>query len=109
LHWIKFFLVAVITTAEKGQETFKSILALKNEVDGKIVSLGRRAENARNLLLHLYQRPLINASSVSKMLNLTPRAANALIYDMVGLGILKEVTGFKRNRLFMFEKDMHLF
>ena len=109
LHWIKFFLLAVISTAEKGQETFKSILALKNEVDSQIVSLGRRAENARNLLLHLYQRPLIKASSVSKMLNLTPRAANALISDMVSLGILKEVTGFKRNRLFMFEKYMHLF
>lgn len=109
LHWIKFFLVAVIATAEKGQETFKSILALKNEVDGQIVLLGRKAENARNLLLHLYQSPLIKASSVSKMLDLTPRAANAIINDMVSLGILKEMTGFKRNRLFIFEKYMHLF
>lgn len=109
LHWIKFFLVAVIATAEKGQDTFKSILALKNEVDGQIVLLGRKAENARNLLLHLYQSPLIKASSVSKMLDLTPRAANAIINDMVSLGILKEMTGFKRNRLFIFEKYMHLF
>ena len=109
LHWIKFFLVAVISTAEKGQETFRNILALKNEVDGQIVSLGRRAENARNLLLHLYQRPLINANSVARLLDLTPRAANALIKDLESLGILKEMTGFKRNRLFMFEKYMHLF
>lgn len=109
LHWIKFFLVAVIATAEKGQDTFKSILALKNEVDGQIVLLGRKAENARNLLLHLYQSPLIKASSVSKMLDLTPRAANAIINDMVSLGILKEMTGFKRNRLFIFERYMHLF
>jgi hypothetical protein len=42
-----------IATAEKGQETFRKILTLKDEVDGQIVSLGRRAENARNLLLHL--------------------------------------------------------
>lgn len=109
LHWIKFFLVAVTATAEKGQETFRKILALKNEVDGQIVSLGRRAENARNLLLHLYQRPLINANSVAKLLDLTPPAANALIKDLESLGILKEMTGFKRNRLFMFEKYMHLF
>ena len=109
LHWIKFFLVAVIATAEKGQETFRKILALKNEVDGQIVSLGRRAENARNLLLHLYQKPVINANAVAKLLDLTPRAANALISDMESLGILKEVTGFKRNRLFMFENYLHLF
>jgi Fic family protein len=109
LHWIKFFLVAVIATAEKGQETFRKILALKNEVDGQIVSLGRRAENARNLLLHLYQKPLINANSVSRLLDLSPRAANALIGDLQSLGILRETTGFKRNRLFMFEKYLHLF
>ena len=109
LHWIKFFLVAIITTAEKGQDTFKKILALKNEVDGQIVSLGRRAENARNLLLRLYQKPIINANSVAKLLNQTPRAANALIKDLESLGILKEMTGFKRNRLFIFEKYLHLF
>lgn len=109
LHWVKFFLVAVTATAEKGQETFRNILALKNEVDGQIVSLGRRAESARNLLLHLYQKPVINAGSVSRILNLTPRAANSLIKDMEGIGILKEMTGFKRNRLFIFEKYLHLF
>ncbi len=109
LHWIKFFLVAVITTAEKGQETFKSILALKNEVDGQIVSLGRRAENARNLLMHLYQKPLITANHVAKTLNLAPRASNALLKDMEEIGILKEMTGFKRNRLFVFEKYLRLF
>ncbi|WP_218043551.1 Fic family protein [Oryzomonas japonica] len=109
LHWIKFFLVAVTATAEKGQETFRNILTLKNEVDGQIVSLGRRAENARNLLLHLYQKPVINANFVSRILDLTPRAANALIKDMEDIGILKEMTGFKRNRLFTFEKYLHLF
>jgi Fic family protein len=109
LQWIKFFLVAVIATAEKGQMTFRNILTLKNEVDGQIVSLGRRAESARNLLLHLYQKPVVNAASVSRILDLTPRAANALITDMEDLGILKETTGFKRNRMFMFEKYLHLF
>jgi Fic family protein len=52
---------------------------------------------------------LINANSVAKLLDLTPSAANALIKDLESLGILKEMTGFKRNRLFMFEKYMHLF
>ena len=35
--WIKFFLNAVITTANKGVNTFNEILKLKNEVSGKIV------------------------------------------------------------------------
>jgi Fic family protein len=108
-HWIKFFLVAVIETAEKGQQTFKNILSLKERVDSQIVSLGRRAESARNLLLLLYQKPIVNVNAVVKALDLTPRAANALIKDLEGIGILKEMTGYKRNRVFVFEDYMHMF
>jgi hypothetical protein len=39
-HWVKFFLTAVIETAERGQRTFQSILALRNELGSKMVTLG---------------------------------------------------------------------
>jgi Fic family protein len=54
IQWIKFFLTSIIKTAEKGQQTFKDILDLRDKIDGKIISLGRKAENARKLIMHLY-------------------------------------------------------
>lgn len=109
LHWIKFFLLAVIETAENGKHTFEQILALRNKVDSQVVTLGRKAENARNLLNHLYKRPSVTVASASKVLSITPKAANQLILDLVNLGILIEVTGNKRNRLFIFDDYLRLF
>lgn len=109
LHWIRFFLNAVAETAKTGSETFQAILALRQAVEGKIVTLGRRAENGRRLLLHLYRKPVINGSQVTTLLDLTPRAANNLIQDLVNLGILQEITGYKRNRIFAFQNYLELF
>lgn len=109
IQWIKFFLTAIIATAEKGEQTFKDILNLRDEVAEKIVSLGRKAENARKLILHLYQKPVLSGSAASKLLSLTPRAANALIDDLESLDILKEITGFRRNRVYVFEEYLKLF
>lgn len=109
LHWVKFFLVAIIETAENGKQTFSKILELTKKIDGKIVTLGRKAENARNLVNFLYKRPVVNVPQVAKILGITPRAANLLVEDLVTLEILVEMTGFKRNRLFFFNEYLDLF
>lgn len=109
LHWVKFFLVAIIETAENGKQTFSKILELTKKIDGKVVTLGRKAENARNLVNYLYKRPVVNVPQVAKILDITTRAANLLVEDLVRLEILEEVTGFKRNRLFCFSEYLELF
>jgi Fic family protein len=109
LHWVKFFLVAVAEAATKGQQTFRGILQLKNRVDSQIVGLGRKAENARRLLLFLYRQPFIQITDVERLLGVTPRAANALVGAFEKLEILIEITGYKRNRIFAFEPYWNLF
>jgi Fic family protein len=108
-HWIKMFLVAVIATAEKGQKTFQEILALRNEVEEKIMCMGRRAKNGQRLLKTLYRRPVINTAAVSKELGISQVSADQLVKSFVNAGILKELTGFKRNRLFQFSRYFNLF
>lgn len=109
IQWIKFFLTAIIKTAEKGQQTFRDILDLRDKTTREIMSLGRKAENARKLILHLYRRPILSGATAPKLLGLTPRAANALINDLESMHILKEITGFKRNRVYVFEEYLKLF
>ncbi len=109
IHWVKFFLIAVIETAEKGKTTFQEILNLSNQIEGKIVSLGRKAQNARNLLIYLYKRPIVNSTEVAKILGLTAMTTGKLLKDMENIGLLKEVTGYKRNRVFAFEPYLKLF
>lgn len=108
-HWIKMFLVAMIATAEKGKDTFQKILALRNEVEGKLLTMGRRAKNGHRLLTLLYRRPTVNAGTVSKELKISQVAADKLLKSFVDAGILKELTGFKRNRMFQFKAYFDLF
>jgi len=51
----------------------------------------------------------LTGSAIAKNLSVTPRAANALINDLERLEILKEQTGFKRNRIYAFEEYLRLF
>lgn len=109
-QWIKFFLVAVIETSDKGIHVFREILRLRDEIEGeKLLSLGTRIQNGKILISHLYKKPIINVKEVEEILGLTTKPANRIVQDFVDLGILKEVTGYKRNRLFLFEEYYKLF
>lgn len=109
LHWVRFFLSAVIETAGKGKQTFEGILALRREMDTLAFSYGKRAENLQLLLRHLYRRPAITASQASELLGVSHQTASALLKKAVDDQILVEITGYQRNRIFFFSKYMRLF
>jgi len=108
-HWVRFFLQAVVSTAENGKRTFQNILSLRQELEREVVKLGRRAENARRLIMHLYASPRITVNEAMKILNIKYVPANALVCTMVELGILQEVTGYQRNRIFLFRRYIDIF
>lgn len=109
-QWLKFFLVGVIETAEKAINTFAKIIALRDKLEkDTILSLGKRLPNAKSLLTYLYSKPVITVSDVMANLNVAKQTANILIKNFHDLGILKEQTGYKRNRIFVFKKYLQLF
>jgi Fic family protein len=109
IHWVKFFLTAVIETASKGKQTFIEIMKLRDEVESKILTFGRRAENAKALLLHLYQHPLISVNEAAEILGISHQSASNLVKQMEEHGILSETTGYQRNRMYLFSRYFHLF
>jgi Fic family protein len=110
MQWIKFFLVAVIETSKQGVATFEGILKLRDEVEGeKIILLGKKLPKAKELINVLYKRPSMTASDIAIAINVTPATSNALIKDFVDLGILAEVTGKRRDRIFVFLDYVRLF
>lgn len=108
-QWILFFLEGVIETAKKSQKTFINIVSLRSKFEEKILTLGRKAENGKKLLFMLFSNPIVDANEVQKKLEINYATANNLIKDFVGIGILKERTGFKRNRIFAMDDYIKLF
>ena len=108
-QWIVFFLIGIVETAQHGLKTFKSIITLRQEYDTKILTLGSRAKNAQKLLQRMYATPIVNVRSVEKQLDISFSSANRLLKSLTELGILKETTGYSRNRLFVLEEYLNLF
>lgn len=108
-QWFKFFLVGIIETSKKGILTFDNILQLQKQNDIKIQSLGSRAANAQKVTNYLYQRPVINAEKVSTIAGISMPSSYKLISSMEKIGILKEITGGQRSRMYVFENYLNLF
>jgi Fic family protein len=109
-QWVTFFLVGVYETAENSIQTFKAFIKLKKEIEEmKISKLGKRIPLALKLIRYLYSKPIIDATEVARVLEVHISTAHRLIKDFEELKILKEQTGFYRNRYFTFTDYLNLF
>lgn len=108
-QWLSFFLTAVIETAKKGKATFENIIELRKKYEKRIMKFGKRIKLANALLLELFSIPAITVAGIAKKLNISISAANTLANLMEKAGILKEITGFSRNRVFILYEYVELF
>ncbi len=109
IQWFKFFLVGIIETAKNGIKTFDGILKLQKEVDIKIQKLGIRSNNALSIINHLFKKPVIDAQIAKDVSKLSMPSVYKLINELENLNIIKEITGGKRGRLFIFDEYLRLF
>ncbi len=110
IQWVKFFLVGVIETSKESIQVFKDIIALKNNIElEKLPKLRSKIENGHLLLKHLYQVPITDSKFISAYLQISPSTANRLISQFIELGILTELTGYKRNRKYIFKDYFNIF
>ena len=109
--WLRFFLLGLRETTGLSIQVFKDILALKERIERKHMPTFhlRRQANAQTLMRSLYRTPVTNIKLVTNLIQAQTNTAAALIEDFVKLGILKEFTGQKRNRLFIFDDYVRLF
>ncbi|MFC1965568.1 Fic family protein [Chloroflexota bacterium] len=109
-QWLKFFLTGVIQTAENGVSTLHKITDLKATIErDKIMTMGKRAKQGSVLLHALFSKPVVTTKDVQNITGLSPKAANDLVQAFLTADILKETTGYQRNRVFSFEDYLRLF
>ncbi len=108
-QWFKFFLVGVIETAKSGVNTFDTILKLKKETELKIQGLGSKANNAQKVMSYLFKRPMIEVTQIMEVAEVSKRTAYNLLADLEDLEILKEITGGKRDKLYVFDDYLEIF
>ena len=110
-EWLIFFLHGIEETALAASQVFEKVLKLKSRIDTEVLPhFGpRKLTKAQAVLRLLYARPVTDIKLVSEQLEVTTNTASSLIQDLVRHGVLKEVTGQQRNRLFVFSDYVTLF
>ena len=108
-QWLKFFLEGIWQTSENSIQTFKAIIALRAAWEREVMTLGKKTKLAQAALHLLYSKPVVDGQDFAAGLEVNISTALRLIDDLVRLGILRESTGQKRNRVFVFRKYVALF
>jgi len=109
--WLTFFLYGVKETAQNSIQVFKDVLKLKERLDSEVLPLfsTRRQKNAQRLMKQLYKQPVLNIKTVSSWLDIPINTASLLVNDFVKYGVLEEMTGKPRSRVFVFNEYMMIF
>ncbi len=98
--WIVYFLTGVAEQAGDGVQRARRLLALREEFRQRCHA-GGCAAAALRLVDELFRSPAVTLAKTTELLGVTPRAAQGNIDKLVKLGILREVTGQKRNRAYL--------
>jgi Fic family protein len=106
--WIEFFLNGVVETANESVETARQLLALFDEDRALIRTLGRSAASPLNVHDLLQREPIIGIVPASRALKVTHPTVIKAIRNLQKLGIVKEVTGKRRGRLFAYSRYMDI-
>jgi len=100
--WLDFFSEAVIVTATQAVETAQQLLDLSNQDRDKISGLGRAAASTLRVHRALMEHPIATSGSLVEKTGITPATVNKALGRLEQLGIVKELTAQKRNRLFSY-------
>jgi Fic family protein len=106
--WLRFFVEGVREMAEGAVTTAKRLNDAAEEDRKKIRDFGRKASSALRVHGILQGRPIANIPFLSGRTKISPPTVTSVLEALQKVGIVKEVTGRKRNRLYAYEKFLDI-
>lgn len=106
--WLRFFLAGIVETSADATTTARAILALRDR-HRLLIQERNVGITGLRLLESLYTRPLVHVRAASEQLEIHYVTASKLIDRFLDLGLLTEITGRKRDRIFSYIPYLDLF
>ena len=98
--WLRFFLESVAESADEALHLIEALDALRATWHAKLQS-ARSSALLLKLVDSLFARPATSIGEATKLLSVTPASASANIAKLVDAGILREITGRTRDRIYL--------
>jgi Fic family protein len=106
--WVDFFLEGVAQTARGAVATARRLVDLFQQDARQAQGGGRGAANRLRVLDTLRQRPLCSLRQISQGAGITFPTASKAMLALVELGIARELTGQRRNRVFVYDAYLNI-
>jgi Fic family protein len=100
--WLEFFLAGVKETSDQAVSAARRIIALIDADRQKLEGLGRASASALRIHQYAQTHPILSIASTAERIGITFPTVAAAVGHMQRLGILRETTGRKRRRLFVY-------
>ena len=106
--WLDFFAEAVIVTAGQAVEAARQLQDLIREDRARIAALGRPAASTHKIHQALLSHPIATVGWLTEKTGITPATVNKALVHLQRLGIVRELTEQKRNRLFSYGRYVEI-
>lgn len=100
--WLEFFLEGIFKSSKQAIKTALNINKLFDQDMAKIATLGRARFSSEKTFEYLKKLPQVSVSLLSSELNMTPPTARSSLNHMMKLGILEEISGHKRDKVYVY-------
>jgi Fic family protein len=101
--WLDFFLTGIQDTAGQAVSAARRILALLEADRRKIESLGRPATSVLRVFQHAQTSPIFSIGATAEKTGISFPTVASAIEHMQRLGLVREITGRRRKRLFVYD------
>ena len=106
--WLAFFLEGVASTAKEATDTADRTVSLFAKDRSKIEKLGRASESALRVHELMQTNPYLRIRTATKALKLTVPTVTSALNHLMELGIVKEISGKQRDRLFAYSRYVRM-
>lgn len=100
--WCAFFLDAIYASATHAIKDTKKIISLLERDRRRISKIGKASTSALRIHAYLLKNPYLSLTKAAKVLKLSVPTMTSTTQKLIEIGMLKEVTGHARNRLFAY-------
>jgi Fic family protein len=100
--WLEFFADAVAFTARQAVDTVQRLERMAQGDRRQIQTCGKAAGSALRLHHELLRRPINSSKTLAQATGLSHVTVNKTLEILTRLGIVQELTGKKRNRIFSY-------
>ncbi len=106
--WLEFFLEGIFRSAKQAIQTAHLINNLFDYDQAKIATLGRARFFCEQTLEYLKRLPQITVPLLVSELGMTAPTARSVLNHMIKLGILEEITGKKRDKIYLYRNYLNI-